>query len=687
MSESEIIIHTKEITLVPLDEIKLNPKNRNIHTDEQIERLAKIYEYQGFRNPGTISNRSGILIAGEGRYRAAQLRGMKAIPCIFQDFEDEAQELAYGISENAISEWSILDRAGINADLADIGPIDLDLLGMKEFTLDPIPFENDEDQEDEEFSDEEKSEEEKEKQIEENEQIPEKIDPRTKENDHFRIGMHQLYNGDCLERMKLLENESVDSLVSDPPAGISFMSKSWDDDKGGSKEWIAWMSRVMQQAFRVLKPGAHGLVWAIPRTSHWTATALEDAGFEIRDVVTHLFGSGFPKSMDISKAIDKQAGAEREVIGTRTGVSVGNTETYSGKGNCGFSESEFSITTPSTPEAKQWQGWGTSLKPASEHWLLVRKPISEDTVAKNVIKFGTGGINIDVSRIGTHDNLNGGAYSIESERNPTSYLLGSTGKEYKAPSGRFPSNLLLSHNSDCVEVGVKKVKGGSGWSKTGSKESENTSMNGKNYDREPKPDNFVNPDGTETIAAFECTEGCPIKLLDEQSGDLGKSQGGNDRFRGGYHFKDSGKGKPCGFGDSGGASRFFQNFLYCAKPSKSEKNDGCEGLPEKESQSTGWSGESMPLRQDGSERKMPKNSNTHPTVKSLKLMSYLINMITPPNGTLLDCFGGSGTTLVAAHLNGFRSILFEQSCEYCDIILARAEKVTQIKGELINGNT
>ena len=121
-----------------------------------------------------------------------------------------------------------------------------------------------------------------------------------------------IINRDCLEALKDLESDSIDSLVTDPPAGISFMGKDWDSNKGGRDQWIDWLTQVMAECFRVLKPGAHGLVWAIPRTSHWTATALENAGFEVRDVITHLFGTGFPKSLDISKAIDKAAGATRE---------------------------------------------------------------------------------------------------------------------------------------------------------------------------------------------------------------------------------------------------------------------------------------------------------------------------------------------------------------------------------------
>src|SRR5216684_1134608 len=123
--------------------------------------------------------------------------------------------------------------------------------------------------------------------------------------------MLKLVQGDCLQVLKTLDSDSIDALVTDPPAGISFMGKAWDSNKGGREQWISWLSEVMGEVIRVLKPGAHGLVWALPRTSHWTATALENAGFEIRDVVTHLFGTGFPKSLDVAKAIDKAAGAER----------------------------------------------------------------------------------------------------------------------------------------------------------------------------------------------------------------------------------------------------------------------------------------------------------------------------------------------------------------------------------------
>ena len=188
---------------------------------------------------------------------------------------------------------------------------------------------------------------------------------------------------DCLDWLKTIHDGSVDSCVTDPPAGISFMGKKWDHDKGGRDKWIDWFQSVMSEVHRVLKPGGHAVVWALPRTSHWTATGIENAGFEIRDVINHIFGSGFPKSHNVSKAIDKTAGVN---------------------------------------EAKQWDGWGTALKPAHENWILARKPF-KGTVAANVLEHGTGAINIDESRIDFDD--------CEREVTPNT-------------TGRWPANLILS---------------------------------------------------------------------------------------------------------------------------------------------------------------------------------------------------------------------------------------------------
>lgn len=210
-------------------------------------------------------------------------------------------------------------------------------------------------------------------------------------------GEWELIPGDSAEVLRTLPDAIFDSIVTDPPAGIGFMGKGWDSDKGGRDQWIAWLAGILGEALRVLKPGGHALVWAIPRTSHWTAMALELAGFEIRDVVTHLFATGFPKSLDISKAIDAHLGYERQVVGTNPNHRAVSGVEYEGVyagGNTGAA----TITAPGSPEAAQWDGWGTALKPAAEHWILARKPLV-GTYAENVLTYGVGGLNIDGCRI------------------------------------------------------------------------------------------------------------------------------------------------------------------------------------------------------------------------------------------------------------------------------------------------
>jgi DNA modification methylase len=448
-----------------------------------------------------------------------------------------------------------------------------------------------------------------------------------------------LYRGDCLEILKQLEENSVDSLVTDPPAGISFMGRDWDS----GNNFIPAMTEVFKEVLRVLKPGAHGLVWALPRTSHWTASALELAGFEIRDVITHLFGSGFPKSHDISKGIDKAAGAEREVIGIKTepngrnrlkeAKGVTENKTW-GAGQSGFTESieKRQISAPSTPEAKQWQGWGTALKPASEHWILIRKPLSEKTVAANVLKHGTGGINIDASRIeggpktagGCQGNIFGNkaddlfrARKAGYSESPV-YGTGDPTFISTPPTGRFPANLVLSHNEDCQE---------------------------------------------------SCTESCAVKMLDEQSGYLHGA--GNKKetdeivdngiFSLGKIKRPSRTKNICDM-SGGGASRFF----YVAKASKRDRNEGLETGETKRSDyrpnDDGTKG--LQSRLHGATE---KTGNHHPTVKSTKLMEYLITLVTPPNGIVLDPFMGSGSTGVAAKRLGFEFIGIEKEQEYFEI--------------------
>ena len=257
-----------------------------------------------------------------------------------------------------------------------------------------------------------------------------------------------LLNGDCLEQMKTLPDNSVDSIVTDPPYGISFMAKRWDYDVPKVDVW--------KEAMRVLKPGGHALIACGTRTQHRMVCNIEDAGFEIRDVVSWIYGSGFPKSLNVSKAIDKAAGAERELVertrpdGKKTG------KTCSGFVGGATSPELKRSDEPATEAAKQWDGWGTALKPSCEFFTLARKPLSEKTVAANVLKWGTGGINIDGCRVEAGDELKSGTYQrgkgAESSMNCAKD--GSMEKEFKydGSKGRFPANLIHDGSQEVLDL-------------------------------------------------------------------------------------------------------------------------------------------------------------------------------------------------------------------------------------------
>ena len=339
-------------------------------------------------------------------------------------------------------------------------------------------------------------------------------------------------HGNSLNELPYLEDCSVDAIITDPPYELGFMNKKWD------ASGIAYNVNIWAHCLRVLKPGGHLLAFGGTRTYHRMACAIEDAGFEVRDSINWIYGSGFPKSLDVSKAIDKAAGAEREIVGERKlgGNAAQSTQEKGGTfasntNSVGVEPISVPITTPSTDEAKQWEGWGTALKPAHEPIVLARKPF-EDTVANNVMQHGTGALNIDGTRVGeggqgTWASPRGGIWKTDSEQKAE--LLSST-------VGRWPANVIID---DSIEAA---------WSP----------------------------------------------------------------------------------------------FFYCAKAAKSERNAG-----------------------------LPKDANIHPTVKPLELMKYLCRLITPPNGTILDPFAGSGNTLVAATLEGFNSIGIEMTANYLPIIEAR----------------
>lgn len=512
-----------------------------------------------------------------------------------------------------------------------------------------------------------------------------------------------MIQGDCLEVMRGIASDSLDSLVTDPPAGISFMGKEWDGDKGGRQQWIDWMALTMGEARRVLKPGAHGLVWALPRTSHWTATALENAGFEVRDVVTHLFGTGFPKSLDISKAIDKAAGAEREYLGEGP-YSARKPHKYEGGTALQISIDDprigHPITAPSTSEAKQWQGWGTALKPASEHWILVRKPLEEKTVAKNVLLHGTGGINIDECRVEGGERLH---LDATAKITPSQFgAMGGSKAIGVTTLGRFPSNLILDEaaadmldeQSGNLPSGGKtpfkgknalfpidnsnrshfKENGGASrffkcfsnvntcdtsveWPDQNNSKTVNLVESNSNLDEQPqnfaleavktffKNDHRLNhyldsiPDFKKCILFQDLAS----HVVDSQNIDTTEIIQNLLKLSGCVHpvtDENISKALRDPIIESGQT-----RFLYCPKASKSDRNSG---LPEGE-------------------------KSSHPTVKSTALMQYLIKLVTPPGGTVLDPFMGSGSTGVAAKALGFGFVGIEREHDYFEIAKKRIE--------------
>jgi site-specific DNA-methyltransferase (adenine-specific) len=447
-----------------------------------------------------------------------------------------------------------------------------------------------------------------------------------------------LYHGDCLDVLRELPDASVDAVVTDPPYGIAFMGKAWDQpgefgstrkngtpavhrrERGrelgavGAMEagrydlspsamgnFQRWCEAWAAECLRILKPGGHMLAFGGSRTWHRLAAGVEDAGFEIRDSIAWLYGSGFPKSLDVSKAIDKAAGAEREVVGRYVppngkAWNLSNDEAHPGgdgqtlDGGLPRLRSEsMDITAPATPDAERWQGWGTALKPAFEPIVVGRKPLA-GTVAANVLMHGTGALNIDACRVETPDDLSGGAYADAGGRATSGSLNPSgmnrpgatVGREFVAPSGRWPANVVLDESQ-----------------------------------------------GAE---------------LDEQSGTstsrVGKSRGATA----GHGWGMTATGTE--YDDIGGASRFFPTFRYEAKAPTAER---------------------------------PRVGDVaHPTVKPLDLMRWLVRLVTPPGGVVLEPFAGSGTTAEACVLEGFRCIAIEREADYLPLIVGRLTKPLQL---------
>lgn len=373
-----------------------------------------------------------------------------------------------------------------------------------------------------------------------------------------------LEHGDSTEVLRSLPTASVDALITDPPAGISFMGKAWDGAKGGRDKWIAWLAGILTECRRVMKPGAYGWVWALPRTAHWTATACEDAGFAVRDVLVHTFGTGFPKSRSL-------------------------------------------------------------LKPASEHWILIKAPgeLRELRIDENRIA----GVKPVMVRTDT-----------TVAANATSGT--SMGATCTATEGRWPANFALSHDDACTLSGTRKVK--TGVAVMVNRDGGIHNQVYGDFKRLPSADvTYGDADGNEVVETWQCVEGCPVAMLEAQSGVLKSSfKAGQTEANGLNKVYGSRMGGKAGSTASEGtASRFF----YTAKPSTRERSAGMAA----------------------------GTKNTHVTVKATSLMQHLVRLVAAPGDLILDPFAGSGTTGIAAVKEKCRFVGIEKEAEHVEIAAQR----------------
>lgn len=390
-------------------------------------------------------------------------------------------------------------------------------------------------------------------------------------------------NGEAECILPQIPDNTVHAIICDPPASIKFMGKEWDSDKGGRDQWVAWLTNIMREAWRVTRPGGYAMVWALPRRSHWTAWAVESAGWAIGDIVEHMFGTGMPK---------------------------------------GFLKS------------KEWEGWGTGLKPVREHWIVARKPLAESSTTGNLDEWETGALHIDACRVGTNAGWSypkgrGGSGIWENVSQGTSMSMAQNlSKPVKATKGRWPPHLVLSHAPGCEMSGTKKVKTG---------KAHRSKSGGKNFGSEtrakPKMDDmtYADADGMEEVEDWTCVPGCPVGLLMPHA-------------------------------------RFWPTFRYEPKASIAEKNKGCEDMPPRDwregtKSSTPRSGQLF----EHVGRKGKDRPNNHPCAKPVQFMRWLIRLACIEYGVVLDPFNGSGTTGVACMLEGMRYVGVEQDAYYCTI--------------------
>lgn len=632
----------------------------------------------------------------------------------------------------------------------------------------------------------------------------------------------KIINGDCIEEMAKLPENSIDAIVSDPPYGLAFMNKDWD--KFSPKEFQDFSYHWGKEALRVLKPGGWLLAFSGTRTYHRMVCGLEDAGFEISNMILWMYGSGFPKSLDISKSIDKVPKIKYVTEFKKwLNIQIKNSEKTSKQINdeCGFTATSYgrhdakdgwAVNIPSkdkwimmkkvinlsndydwiiednleergylkTPTgnmhkgngdslrfkkegkqlknnpidqmAKKWNGWGTQLKPAFEPIVMAQKP-RKGTYAKNVLKWGVGGINIDGCRVenSVKDDydLNERPISPKQSTERTVNIKADDPESIHGvkQKGRFPSNILLSHHSECKLIGVKKV--GSGKAKNNSEIKRkglskkdpvfNSKTSGFTFDKLTSMGNY----GIETIPAYKCHKDCPINILDKQSGEKQTSyrknligthyeksflnsmfkNGGtfstsnqhNDKGGASRYFKQfeyqchedcpvkliddqsgktkttpnnnykwnktkcegntfEGRGTYTPRNDEGGASRYFKqfdSFIYNGKAYKTERNAGLEDLEHVDNTKM------VNRKKDSPGIKNPRAGagrgqgakNDIATLKPVNVMRYLVRMVCPKGGIVLDPFAGSGTTGIACIVEGMKYILIEKRERFAKIVI------------------
>ena len=468
------------------------------------------------------------------------------------------------------------------------------------------------------------------------------------ENDNYK-----LYQGNMLDMLEVIEKESIDSIITDPPYELNFMNKGWDNSG------IAFQPDTWKQCYEVLKPGGYLLAFGGSRTFHRIACAIEDAGFEIRDTIMWLYGSGFPKSMNIGLALDKKNGVESKIVGYQ-GTMMDFRDTgkkqkeLSGVDKLSFGQIENSERkqNPIYEATNEWQGWGTALKPSFEPIIVARKPF-KGSLVDNVIKNGVGGINIDECRVGSE-------VITQLQKDMTKYHGNKLGAGHHTQMtgittqtiGRFPANTILTYD----ETDFDEVCGGFPNTKS-------------TYNKDSKHETTIHRENADTLKYGYKTR------IDSSS-----------------------------YNDSGSASRYF----YCAKASKKDRDEGLDEFEEKPKTLTENKGRTFNDRcaicgkkfigspetichcenpiTDKSKSAMSKN--THPTVKPTELMQYLVRLVSPKGATILDPFNGSGSTGKAVMYENkernknYKYIGIELTEEYLPISKARIEYVCNLKPEI-----